>query len=262
MTDTAIIEKSTHFESGQLSYAVAGSQNQHTLCFMPGWGGNRHLLYEVAQAFANQYKVIVAEFPGFRDSQLSAPYSIDHTVEALAHILAEEETNQVTLLGHSMGGAIALSYAAKYPKNIDQIIGIDCYTYPTIYPRQPAEVVKGFIAAIADDFKAGLAPIIDMSCNQYTSEASKQKIIETFHCVDPEFGLAMLKECLEWDMIAMLNTYQGKVSTIVANLSYDEKSFRETCPDHIEVIGIDECAHFIAQDQPQRLIEAISSTLD
>ncbi len=261
MSANEIIEKSVVFESGQLSYAIAGAKHSEALCFIPGWGGNRHLMYDVAQSFADRYKVIVVEFPGFRDSQLSAPFTINHVIDALEHILQQEKANQATLLGHSMGGAIALTYAVKHPASVSQVIGIDCFTYPTIYPKQPADVVAGFIAAITPDLKAGLAPVIEMSCNEYTSEESKKQIIETFHSADPAIGIALLKECLEWDMLAMLGQYSGPVSAIVATPSYDERSFRESCPDHIQIDCIDNSAHYIAQDQPQRLIEAITQKL-
>lgn len=261
MSANDIIEKSTVFESGMLSYASSTNEHSKVLCFIPGWGGNRHLMYDVAQSFADRYKVIIAEFPGFRDSQLSAPYTIDHVTDALHHILAVEQVENVTLLGHSMGGAIALSYAVKHPDSVTQVIGIDCFTYPTIYPKQPIEAVAGFIAAITPDLKAGLAPVIEMSCNEHTSEESKKLIVDTFHSVDPTIGIALLKECLEWDMLAMLEQYSGPVSAIVATPSYDEQSFRESCPDHIEIDCIDDSAHYIAQDQPQRLIKAIARKL-
>lgn len=262
MSANEIIEKSTVFESGQLRYAMAGTKHAETLCFIPGWGGNRHLMYDVAQSFADRYKVIIVEFPGFRDSQLNAPFTIDHVIDALKHILQQENITQATLLGHSMGGAIALTYAAKYPQVVDQVIGIDSFTYSGIYPKQPAAAVEGFISAIAPDFKAGLAPIIDMSCNQYTSDATKAQIIETFYSADPEIGIPLLKECLEWDMLAKLDQYKGPVSAIVAALSYDEQSFRLSCPDHIDIHCVDNSAHYIAQDQPQRLIEEISKKLN
>lgn len=261
MSASKIIEKSVEFESGQLSYAIAGAEHPKTLCFIPGWGGNRHLMYDVAQSFADRYKVIVVEFPGFRDSQLSAPFTIDRVIEALEHILQQEKVTQTTLLGHSMGGVIALSYAAKNPQMADQVIGIDSFTYPGIYPKQPDAAVEGFISAIAPDFKAGLAPIIDMSCNQYTSDESKAQIIETFYSADPDIGLPLLKECLEWDMLDQLDSYKGPVSAIVAAPSYDEQSFRENCPSRIDIHLIENSAHFIAQDQPQRLIEEITRKL-
>lgn len=261
LADT-IHEKTTHFNANALSYATTGSGHQETLCFIPGWAGNRQLLYQVAQAFGERFNVIIVEFPGFRDSSLSSPYSIDHVVQALDHILAVEQATSVTLLGHSMGGAIALSYAALHPHKTSQVIGIDSFTYPTIYPRQEDQAVAGFIHVVAADFKGGLAPIIEMSCNEFTSEASKQQIIETFYSADPTIGIALLKDCLEWDMLDKLQAYSGPVSAIVASALYDESSFLACCPQGIEVSQIDKSAHYIALDQPQALIEQISLKVD
>ncbi|RPE09841.1 alpha/beta fold hydrolase [Chitinophaga lutea] len=75
-----------------------------------------HSVWEHQTAFLrNHYRVLVPDLPGTGRSQLTTPLSIESMAEFIYEILVAEAISQVTLIGHSMGGYVALAFAEKYP---------------------------------------------------------------------------------------------------------------------------------------------------
>jgi lipase len=62
---------------------------------------------------------------GHGRSSWDAPWTIDANVEALAALLDADGGRPVTVVGHSFGGAIALSFAAARPDLVDALVLLD-----------------------------------------------------------------------------------------------------------------------------------------
>ena len=75
-------------------------------------------MWDVAvEALKKNYKVIVPDLPGFGSSAMiskEVTLSMELYAEYLYEILKQEKTKQLILLGHSMGGYVALNFAEKY----------------------------------------------------------------------------------------------------------------------------------------------------
>jgi pimeloyl-ACP methyl ester carboxylesterase len=74
---------------------------------------------DTVKLLAKNYKVIVPDLEGFGSSPLlSKKLSMEHYADALYAVLQEEKINKCVMLGHSMGGYIALHFAEKYPNTV------------------------------------------------------------------------------------------------------------------------------------------------
>jgi pimeloyl-ACP methyl ester carboxylesterase len=75
-----------------------------------------HSIWEHQTAFLrNHYRVVVPDLPGTGRSQLTDPLSMESMAEFIYAILTAEGISQITVIGHSMGGYVALAFAEKYP---------------------------------------------------------------------------------------------------------------------------------------------------
>lgn len=78
--------------------------------------GEDHSVWEHQTAFLrNHYQVIVPELPGTGRSPLTDPLSMESMADFIYAILVVENISQLTIIGHSMGGYVALAFAEKYP---------------------------------------------------------------------------------------------------------------------------------------------------
>ncbi|MFK0571450.1 alpha/beta fold hydrolase [Endozoicomonas sp.] len=70
------------------------------------------------------YRNIILDLPGFgrSDKPENAEYHLDFFVENLNQLIEKLALQNVILLGNSLGGAIALGQALKYPNTVSQLI--------------------------------------------------------------------------------------------------------------------------------------------
>ncbi len=76
---------------------------------------------------ARDYHVIAPDLRGHGDSQwaIGASYSmIDYTLD-VAQLLGALDLFPITIIGHSLGGSIALQYTGTYPDRVKQVVAIE-----------------------------------------------------------------------------------------------------------------------------------------
>src|SRR5579872_4480736 len=82
--------------------------------------------YPLLPALTRGRLVILFDLPGFgRSGRANAEYTPDRYAAVLSRVIARYADGPVDVLGHSMGGAIALSHAANYPQQVRRLVVVD-----------------------------------------------------------------------------------------------------------------------------------------
>jgi pimeloyl-ACP methyl ester carboxylesterase len=80
----------------------------------------------VMPALAQRYRVYALDLPGFGESDKGNHlYTPDNFARVLESVLEKRVPRPFTLIGHSMGGAVALAYAAEYPQRLSRLVLVD-----------------------------------------------------------------------------------------------------------------------------------------
>jgi pimeloyl-ACP methyl ester carboxylesterase len=81
----------------------------------------------VAQAFWDEYHVIAPDLRGHGDSQwvLGTGYAMIDYVYDVAQLVHQKRLTPVTIIGHSLGGAISLQYSGVYPEHVRKVVAIE-----------------------------------------------------------------------------------------------------------------------------------------
>ena len=120
--------KSLTLASGdKMVYAENGNVAGEPLLLIHGFGGNKDNFTRIARQLAG-YHLIIPDLLGFGES--SKPMSADYRSEAQAvrlHELLQAKglAANIHVGGNSMGGAISVAYAAKYPKEVKSLWLVD-----------------------------------------------------------------------------------------------------------------------------------------
>lgn len=105
-----------------------------------GLTGHGRRWESLADKHLSEFSVLAPDLIGHGRSSWAAPWTLDANVEALAALLDAEGGGPVLVVGHSFGGAVALSLAAARPDLVSGLVLLD-----------PAVALDGaWMAEIAD----------------------------------------------------------------------------------------------------------------
>ena len=111
----------------KMVYAENDNVTGEPLLLIHGFGGNKDNFTRLANQLEG-YHLIIPDLLGFGES--SKPMAADYRSEAQAtrlHELLQAKglTSNIHVGGNSMGGAISIAYAAKYPKDVKSLWLVD-----------------------------------------------------------------------------------------------------------------------------------------
>ncbi len=113
--------KKTSIPGFEIAYLEGGKGEP--LLLIHGFGGDKDHFTRVSAKLTRRYHVIIPDLPGFGESSRPAgvTYTIDEQVERLRTFARQLGLSRVHLGGNSMGGGIAIAYAAKYPDEVESL---------------------------------------------------------------------------------------------------------------------------------------------
>ncbi len=89
---------------------------------------------DIIETLAQHFRVIAPDLPGFGESEKPSParysYGIETFAESMADLIAAFGVGRAHVLGHGMGGAIALTLAAEHPELVTRLVLEDALVYP------------------------------------------------------------------------------------------------------------------------------------
>jgi pimeloyl-ACP methyl ester carboxylesterase len=128
-------------------YTQVGSKLDLTpILFLHGWGISAEPYHEVLQLLAQQHSVVAPDLPSFARSSYSKLIpDYDSYAKFLLSFLDALNLQQVHLVGHSLGGGIAITLSALVPNRVKSLIlvdstGIPCVSIPEVVPRRAIEM--------------------------------------------------------------------------------------------------------------------------
>lgn len=89
----------------------------------PGASGHSNFKLNYPEFLKAGYRVVVPDLPGYGlSSKPETDYVLDFFVEAMRELLDHLGVSRITLVGNSLGGAIAIKLALDYPKLVKRLI--------------------------------------------------------------------------------------------------------------------------------------------
>jgi pimeloyl-ACP methyl ester carboxylesterase len=121
--------KSQFVEAGglRLHYQDYGTARKPAMLCLHGGAAHAHWFDFIAPGLVPAYRVIALDQRGHGDSEWADPpaYSYARYAADLAEVVEKLDLRDFVLIGHSMGGTVALEYAAAYPGRVGRIIIVD-----------------------------------------------------------------------------------------------------------------------------------------
>jgi pimeloyl-ACP methyl ester carboxylesterase len=238
----------------------------------------------IARKLEGQFTVFI---PDLRNHGHS-PHIISHTyqdmVDDLFQFFKDHQINKAIILGHSMGGKLAMMFASEYPELVENLIVAD------IAPKSYNSIDKPYKTVLQHEIILGLMEELNLvavssrkEIDHFLSEKLKdstlrQFLIKNIHRNKDDYfewkiNVPVLKYALhsitsevssEW--FAGRTPILNYPVTFIRGLNSDYISdddipvIKEIYPE-ARVIGIPGAGHWLHAEQPEKFVEAILSSI-
>ncbi|MCP4581588.1 MAG: alpha/beta hydrolase [candidate division Zixibacteria bacterium] len=122
-----------------INYEILG-EGAKTIIFLHGFGASLYSWNDIKFLFpATEYRLYLIDLKGFGYSSKphDKKYTINEQSKIIAKFMESKALENVTLVGHSYGGGVALLTQLRFldnPKIITKLILLDCAAYPDDIP--------------------------------------------------------------------------------------------------------------------------------
>ncbi len=114
------------------------------LIILHGLFGSADNWYSIARELGKNYTLYLADLRNHGDSPQSDEWDYQVMTEDLAELMDDEKLDSAHLMGHSMGGKVAMNFALQHPEKVKKLIVADIS--PRHYPVHHQKILEGLNA--------------------------------------------------------------------------------------------------------------------
>jgi len=232
-----------------------------TLVLIHGHGVDASIWNSIDADLVSAMPVLKPDF-----SRLTTRTTIEGYAEELMNYLRTVQANRVVLVGHSMGGYIALAFAERYPA---LVAGLVLYhSTPTADAADRREQRQKTIDELRTQ---GTAPFIEKQMPKVVAPSypadKVEQLIDRYRTL-PADALAVGMEAIMsrpdwthvlWDATVPMRLILGKEDQVIP---YEKTRELADLSDLIDVTGIEQAGHLSMVEQPAASVNALLSFLD
>lgn len=252
-----------------LHYLDYGGQGPCDLILVHGGGANAHWFDWVGPLFAQHGRVLAPDLRGHGDSSAADPpvYNYDAYIEDIHALVAAENLKAPVLLGHSMGGMLAVKYTGTWPLEVRALIVCDVIEqYTKEFVRRLLEIGRriGREYASLDDYVAHFRIVPygvrgPRKIHEYIARTAGRQLANGSWVHKFDRRVYSQREEIDtlpfWRRITcpalLMRTEDGRRPT---------QAMKEACPQ-LEFVDVPEAGHHLVIDQPEKTVDLAAAFL-
>jgi pimeloyl-ACP methyl ester carboxylesterase len=175
------------------------------LVLLHGYPLDHHLWDDVSPLLEATFDLILPDLRGFGESTtVESPYTMDDYASDIAGLLDQLNIQKAAVVGHSMGGYVALAFARLYP---ERVRGLALVSSQAV--ADPPDRKEGRYKSAADVAKNGIGGVVESMTPKFTANPRLQTLTrEIMEKQQPAAYIGALKAMAErMDSTPLLTTF-------------------------------------------------------
>ncbi|MCS6880130.1 MAG: alpha/beta fold hydrolase [Oscillochloridaceae bacterium] len=123
-----------HLATLDIAYLQAGERGP-AVVMLHGWGAFKELWWNTLRGLGRDYRCYALDLPGHGDSPLHRRDSIRELADAVGAFCDSLDLREIVLIGHSMGGAVAIALVLRRPDLVRRLVLVDAAVDAFRMPR-------------------------------------------------------------------------------------------------------------------------------
>lgn len=194
----------------ELAYTRRGKGNP--LVLLHGYPLDHHLWDEIVPLLEDTFDLIIPDLRGFGESTtVDAPYTMEDYAADIAGLLDQLGIQKAAIVGHSMGGYVALAFARLYPERVSGLGLVSSQA-----PADPPDRREARYKSAADVSEKGIGGVVDTMAPKFTADEKLQTLArQTMERQPREAYIGALKAMAERaDSSVLLSSFKFPVVII------------------------------------------------
>ena len=194
----------------ELAYTRRGKGTP--LVLLHGYPLDHHLWDDVAPLLEDTFDLILPDLRGFGESTtVDSAFTVDDYASDIAGLLDQLGIQKTAIVGHSMGGYVALAFAKLYP---ERVRGLGLVSSQVL--ADPPDRREGRYKSAADVSEKGIGGVVEAMAPKFTADERLQAFArETMERQQPAGFIGALKAMAErMDSTPLLSSFNFPVVII------------------------------------------------
>lgn len=237
-------------------YVDDGGAGGLPVVFAHSFGGNTEHWSAQLEHLRKSRRAVAYDLRGHGASD--APANNDYTAESqeqdLVAVIEALGLRRFVLVGHSMGGAIAITYAGRHPK---RVAGLMMVGTPG---KSPEELAKQVIASLESD---KYQQVMDNYMKQLLANARpevNEEVMRGMNKIPRQEAIGVIKSIFRFDPAPSLNNYRGPKLIVSTAMEDQPHALAKQFPDVPHKV-IDGTSHWMQMDKPEEFNQILDEFL-
>jgi pimeloyl-ACP methyl ester carboxylesterase len=200
-------------------------------------------------------RAVAIDLPGMGRSAPAA--NGDYSLEAMAAAVDAASSSiglrRFVLVGHSYGGAVVATYAARHPEKVAAVIYADSAAAVPMTPQQMKQLTDALRSDRMRVVRAWFAPMLKSS-----TPAVQERVFSTVEKSTVDAFVGAISGLVGYDAKATVSAYHGPRFVIAAADIETPASFRAQFPD-LPAVKIAGTGHWLMLDKPEEFNVALDN---
>ena len=236
----------------QIHYESGGSGSP-ALVFIHGWSCDRSYWSAQLPVFAATHQGVAIDLAGHGDSGINREdWSMANFGDDVAAVADALQLEEIILIGHSMGGPVALEAARLLKGRVKMVIGAD--TLSDVSLRYADEQLAGMLTAMKADFPGTVEGLVRTSFFLPTSDpALIDQIARDMSAAPPTAGIGAFEGFARWfdeDVEKTLADIEVPIHLINSDYRPTNTSAGQALTASFEATLMSGVGHFVMQEDP------------
>ncbi|HTU66872.1 MAG TPA: alpha/beta hydrolase [Steroidobacteraceae bacterium] len=245
-----------------VQYRVYGS-GEPALVLIHGWSTDSNYWREQVPEFRKKYTLVAVDLAGHGGTDGNrTEWTMAHFGQDVATALSAVPNQKLILVGHSMGGPVAIEAARLLKNRVIGIIGVD--TFKTIGAPKPSSAqVDAIVKPFEADFIGHTRSLVAEHFFAKGADAAlAQKIAYDMSLSSPKVAIPSLRATLEYDFTAPLKDLSVPIVAINSDLGepVNEARIRKVLPK-FHAVTLRGDGHFLMMEDPARFNPALETEI-
>lgn len=249
-----------HSSEGDLRATETGG-GEPLVVLLHGWSCRRSDWDDTLAALGGEHHMLAVDLPGHGDAGDFEPpeWTVSGLARGLAGTLRQRNEGRLVLVGHSMGGAVALE-AARLLDSVEAVVLVDTFVIPygDLTEEQAREIEKPF----HDDFAAAVGALVEQNTATMLADEKKSWIKQRMAEGDATRLLPLWHDLLRWSPDrAFADLGERDLPIHALNGDLVPEVARQRCRAHVREWPLDGAGHFPQFEMPERFHDLLAKVL-